>query len=163
LNIDEARKKATDHIRGKFSPKSVKIRTAGFSGSPNQIVVKGELEDKDGALNDFEVTINASTGDTLQSLRRIRGTHRVLLELLKNRFGARLEAVIVSKDGTKAFVIIDGMQQAEERRMERINSYDVEFHGPDTAKPDFVSAWTWTETEVVYDRSYWKGRLELWV
>lgn len=163
MDIDEARKRAADHIQRKFNPKSLKVRTAASSGSPNQILVKGELENNDGALDEFEVTISASSGDVLQSLRRSRAPHRALLELLKKRFELKLEAVIVSKDGKKAFVIIGDAQPEEERRTERIDLYDVEFHGANAAQTDFQTVWKWTQTEVVYDKGGWKEKLGLWV
>lgn len=62
MNVDEAEKKAVDYLQTKFSPKSIKVTSAGFGSVPNQIAVKGELEDKDGTLNDFEVSVNALSG-----------------------------------------------------------------------------------------------------
>ncbi len=166
MNTDQAGKKAADHIQKRFNTKSLKVRTSTFSGSPNQILVKGELENNDGALDEFEVTISASSGDVLQSLRRSRAPHRALLEVLKKRFELELEAVIVSKDGTKAFVIAGGAQPAEEKRpVEKIERYEVEFHRPESAQADFLDpqGWKWIQTEIAYDKGGWKEKLGLWV
>jgi len=60
---------------------------------------------------------------------------QTLMEVLKRRFGTALEAVAVSKDETKAFVLVLGGQQfglADMAEFGKIGQYDVEFHGFDS-------------------------------
>ena len=63
LNIDEAEKKAVDYLQTKFGPKSIKaikVSSASFAVL-HQVVVKGELESKDGLMNNFEVIVSTDS------------------------------------------------------------------------------------------------------
>jgi hypothetical protein len=66
---------------------------------------------------------------------------QTLMDELNRRFGTALEAVAVSKDETKAFVLVFGGQQvglADMTEFTKIGQYDVEYHGFDTYDRAFL-------------------------
>jgi len=66
---------------------------------------------------------------------------QTLMEVLNRRFGTTLEAVAVSKDETKAFVLVLGGQQvglADTVEFRKIGQYDVEYHGSDSYDRAFL-------------------------
>lgn len=67
--------------------------------------------------------------------------HETLLEVLKNKFGTTLEAVAVSKDEKKAFVLVRGERPANSIEIEqhkKIGQFDVEYYGLDNYDHDFL-------------------------
>ncbi len=84
--------------------------------------------------------------------------HTLFLKRIQQRFGPRLEAVIISKDETRAFVIVRDAQSREERSKERIDTYDMELHGLQTAEPDFLAGWS-SDSKILYDKNDWKSKL----
>jgi hypothetical protein len=39
------------------------VSAAGFTAGPDQIIVEGEIEDKEGGSSHFEVTVSALSGE----------------------------------------------------------------------------------------------------
>jgi len=101
------------------------------------------------------------------------------IQYLKQRFGQRdrftLEAIIASKDRTSLFVIVGVSDLQEVQLLERRVEDDVdhnrlfapfkmmEIHTPATAEPDFLISWSpkHPDSEIVYDKNDWKGKLLL--
>ncbi len=101
------------------------------------------------------------------------------IDYLKQRFGQRerftLEAIIASKDRTSLFVIVAVSDPQEARILEGRVEDDVdhsrlfapfsmiEIHTPATAEPDFLTSWSpkHPDSEIVYDKNDWKGKLLL--
>lgn len=66
---------------------------------------------------------------------------QTLIEVLNGRFGTTLEAVAVSKDETKAFVLVSEGQQigvVDTARLRKIGQYAVEYHGSDSYDRAFL-------------------------
>lgn len=67
LNIYHAEKKAIHYLQAKFNSKSIKVASARFN-APGQALVIGELEDNEGLVNNFEVTVG-TLSETIGSWR----------------------------------------------------------------------------------------------
>ena len=89
---------------------------------------------------------------------------QTLMELLKRRFGTTLEAVAVSKDETRVFVLVRRGQQVglDMTEFTRIGQYGVEYHGFDTYDRAFLMFLTKCggDVQLIFDE---KHLLEKWV
>jgi hypothetical protein len=86
------------------------------------------------------------------------------VEILKDRFGAALEAVAVSKDDTRAFVLTSGGQQdgfLDSGEFSKIGQYDVEFCRLDTYDNAFLIFLRRSggDVRLFFDEKQWLGRL----
>jgi hypothetical protein len=86
------------------------------------------------------------------------------VEVLKDRFGAALEAVAVSKDDTRAFVLTSGGQQdgfLDTEEFSKIGQYYVEFHRLDTYDNAFLIFLRKSggDVRLFFDEKQWLGRL----
>jgi hypothetical protein len=89
---------------------------------------------------------------------------KTFVEILKGRFGTTLEAVAVSKDNTRAFVITSGGQQdgfLDTAEFSKIGQYDVEYHKLDTCDNAFLIFLRKSggDVRLFFDEKQWLGRL----
>ena len=88
---------------------------------------------------------------------------QALMEVLKSRFGAALEAVVVSKNETRAFVLVLGGQQVglDMADFTKIGQYDVEYHGIDTYDRAFLMFLRKCDggVQLIFDEKHLLGKL----